>query len=262
MTLAGHSKVALGVLILLVGVGTPVAVFTMMNLNPQNPAANQVELTLLYNAGAMIEADGSRVYIDPVSLPDNYSSYPADAILITHPHGDHYNSTIVQMLQKDGTVNVFPKTMADAITEFDGVGVSPRDHVQVGSINITAFYMYTFAPEGYNASHPIEENYTSYIIEIGEFTVFHAGDSKVIDEYEELTGTIDVALLPLGPGCQTMYRAEVVDAVEIISPKYFVPIHYVPPEESVFSLLHGDQVEAANCELIILEYFASHTFQP
>ena len=262
MALAGHSKTVLGVVILLVGIGTPVGVFVVLNQSAQNPAANLVELTLLYNAGVMIEADGLRVYIDPVNLPGNYSGSPADAILITHPHGDHYSSSVVQMLQKNGTVNVFPETMTEAIAQFDGVGVSPRDHVQVGSINITAFYMYTFAPEGYNASHPREENYTSYIVEIGGFTIFHAGDSKVIDEYQELTGTIDVALLPLGPGCQTMYRAEVVEAIEIISPKYIVPIHYVHPEETVFSSLYGDQVEAADCELITLLYFASHTFQP
>ena len=50
---------------------------------------SDVNVTLLSNAGVMIEADGMRIYIDPVDLPNSYMDYPADAVLITHHHGDH-----------------------------------------------------------------------------------------------------------------------------------------------------------------------------
>jgi L-ascorbate metabolism protein UlaG (beta-lactamase superfamily) len=152
--------------------------------------------------------------------------------------------------------------MTSAIAAFSGIGVSPKDHVQVGSINITAFYMYTTAPEGYNASHPRESNYTSYIIDIDGFTIFHAGDSKNITEYHQLVGRIDLALLPLGPGCQTMYRTEVVDVIKLIQPKYMIPIHFAGQEDVVFITYYGDEIASTTgCEIVHLPYFGGHTFE-
>jgi L-ascorbate metabolism protein UlaG (beta-lactamase superfamily) len=252
------SKIGLILVLAVTVTAVPIGVFLVMN---PAPATNgTVKLTLLSNAGVMIEANGLRIYIDPVNLTADYIK-PADAVLITHDHGDHYDSLIVQMLQKVGTVNVFPKMMTAAIAAHDGVGISPRDYVQVGLVNITAFYMYTFAPEGYNASHPRECNYTSYIIDINGYTIFHAGDSKNIPEYELLNGTIDVALLPLGPGCQTMYRTEVVDAIQVIRPKYLVPIHFLGQEDLVFEIYYADEVSSTTgCQIVRLPYFGSHSF--
>jgi L-ascorbate metabolism protein UlaG (beta-lactamase superfamily) len=262
MISATGSKIGLIVVLAVVVAAVPIGVYLVMSptTNTTPPTTETVKLTLLYNAGVMIEASGLRIYIDPVNLTADYIK-PADAILITHDHGDHYNSSIVQMLQKTGTVNVFPKMMTAAIAAHNGVGVSPRDHVQVGPVNITAFYMYTFAPEGYDASHPREYNYTSYIIDINGYTIFHAGDSKNISEYELLKGTIDVALLPLGPGCQTMYRTEVVDAIQVIRPKYMVPIHFLGQEDLVFEIYYAEEVSSTTgCQIVRLPYFGSHTF--
>ncbi|MHA1968589.1 MAG: MBL fold metallo-hydrolase [Candidatus Hodarchaeales archaeon] len=52
-----------------------------------------ISVRLLNNAGIMIEKKNTRIYIDPYDLPTSYSNYPADAILITHGHGDHYDPT-------------------------------------------------------------------------------------------------------------------------------------------------------------------------
>jgi L-ascorbate metabolism protein UlaG (beta-lactamase superfamily) len=225
--------------------------------------AEGVKLTLLTNAGVMIEANGTRIYIDPIDLPSEYGDSPADAILITHDHGDHYQQSIISMLQKEGTVNVFPKIMEDEIERHDGTGVVPGDEVTVGSITVTAFYMYTYSPTGVDpATHPAERNYTSYIVDIDGFTIFHAGDSKNIPEYEELTGTIDVALLPLGPGCQTMAGSEVVDAIRVIEPGHFVPIHFRGSDNDQFVRRYRTMIESrTECEICNLDYYTSHTFE-
>jgi L-ascorbate metabolism protein UlaG (beta-lactamase superfamily) len=227
------------------------------------PTDQSITLTLLDHAGVMIEAQGLRVYIDPINLEENYSTLPADAILITHNHTDHYQASNVSLLQKEGTVNVFPEIMEDAIAAHDGVGVVPGSTVTVGLIEITAFYMYTTAPEGFESSHPRECNYTSYIVDISGFTIFHAGDSKNITEYEQLTGMIDVALLPIGPGCQTMYNEEVVDAIATIQPRYFIPIHTTELNANLFLYVYGDDIESVSqCEAMVLEDFESHVFEP
>ena len=59
-------------------------------VNTGSIGAEGVNVTLLANAGVMIEADDLRIYIDPIDLPSEYRDMPADAILITHDHGDQY----------------------------------------------------------------------------------------------------------------------------------------------------------------------------
>jgi L-ascorbate metabolism protein UlaG (beta-lactamase superfamily) len=258
--------IAIGAVIVLATAALVSVVIPLLNNEPLNndPVDVSIELTLLNNAGVMIEAKGLRIYIDPYDLPANYSELPADAILTTHPHGDHYQYSTYDLLQTDETVCIFPENMTQEINRHDGIGVNPGDHVQVGDINITAFYMYTFPPEGieFPASHPVEANYTSYIIDIDGFTIFHAGDSKNIDEYQQLTGTIDVAMLPLGPGCQSMADREIVSALEVIEPGFFIPIHWDGDAAEEYCSLYGNLIDQnTDCEILELAHFEAHTFQ-
>ena len=232
-------------------------------VNTGSIGAEGVNVTLLSNAGVLIEADDLRIYIDPIDLPNEYRDKPADAILITHDHGDHYQYATVNMLQKEGTLNVFPEIMDTEIARHDGLGVVPEDEFDIGDIRVRAFYMYTFSPiPGTPASHPEESQYTSYIVDIGGFTIFHAGDSKNLDEYEELTGTINVAMLPLGPGCQTMYEEEVVNVLQVIEPDYFIPIHFTNGANDRFVRSFGRSIEATTeCEICNLDNYMMNTFQ-
>ena len=253
MSLTTKAKIfiSLGVILGITAAGIPAIVIPVNNYN-------SVTFTLLDNAGVMIETRGLRIYVDPINLPDNYSNYPADAVLITHDHGDHYEYGSINRVQKNGTLNVFPAIMTSAISLFDGLAVKPEDQFQVGFITVTAFYMYTFAVDPYPASHPRESNYTSYLIDIDGFTIFHAGDSKNIEEYEDIAGQVDVALLPLGPGCQSMADIEIIDVLDILQPSYFVPIHYEPSGYDSFILSYGHMID---CELIHLVDFSSHKFK-
>ncbi|MFW9797980.1 MAG: MBL fold metallo-hydrolase [Candidatus Thorarchaeota archaeon] len=252
------------ILVVVLGVGTFVG-FTLLNTSP--PAEDTtIVLTLLENAGVMIEADGMRIYVDPINLPSNYSTLPADAVLITHPHGDHYNSTCIDMLQKESTVNLIPKNMTTEVAVHDAVPMEPLDSVQVGDINITAYYMYTevWIDGERFASHPSEANWTSYIIDINGFKIFHAGDTKNLTEYEDISGQMDVVLLPLGPGCQAMEGLEVVDAIAKLQPNYFIPIHFPYNLASeLFIQAYSDEIaDCSDCTAIYLHEWSSYTFEP
>ncbi len=251
MRLGTITKTGLGLILVVTILVAPLIPISYVEATPGD---NAIMLQYLYNAGVRIEAKGVRIYIDPYTLTANFSDLDADAILITHPHADHYNEAWVNALQKNDTVNVFPANMSDEIATHDGVGVNPSDSIQIGPINITAFYMYTIAPEGYDPSHPPEANWTSYIIDIDGFRIFHAGDSKNISEYDQLSGTIDVALLPLGPGCQSMTDYEVVDAIQRIDPDYFIPIHFSEGADAAFIAAYGDDIDdTTDCQIISLD---------
>lgn len=251
MTLTRRIKIiiSLGVIIGAVVVITPSVIVPIAN--------HKISFNLLYNAGVMIENRNIRIYIDPIDLPESYYDLPADIILITHPDGDHYQNESIQLIQRSNTLIVFPKNMTEEIIYFEATGVNPKDQIIYEGITITAFYMYTLPPEGldYPASHPIEANWTSYIIDIGGFTIFHAGDSKNIDEYQELTGKIDLALLPLGPECQTMAEWEVVSALDVIQPKYFTPIHFYLLADDTFIRSYSEYVTVS--KIVHLAYWES-----
>ena len=218
-----------------------------------------IKVTLLNNAGVMIEADGTRVYIDPFDLPDTYSNYPADAILITHEHGDHYDPVSINLIETAETELYFPAIMSVEAATYDANPVVPEDTFEINNFNVTCFYMYTM-PGSLDSSHPQLNNYTSYIIDIDGFTIFHAGDSWNIVEYQQLTGEIDLVLLPLGPGCQTMTDYDVVRVIETIEPNYFIPIHFTDEGKESFIDLFKDDVEDCGCRFINLNYYSSKTF--
>ena len=134
--------------------------------------ANTINVTLIQNAGIMIENKGVRIYIDPYQLTSEYIDLPADAVLITHPHGDHFEGTSINLIDTDDTTIIHPESCTEELGTYADVGVNPMDQIQVEHINITAYYMYTLPVGEYPASHPAEANWTSYIIDIDGLLYF------------------------------------------------------------------------------------------
>ncbi|MFW9806533.1 MAG: MBL fold metallo-hydrolase [Candidatus Thorarchaeota archaeon] len=237
-------------------------VFVLPNLL-ESPT--EIEVTLIYNAGVMIEAKGVRIFIDPLYLPNNYSELSADVILITHPHTDHYNPEDIDEILTNDTLFVCPKNMTGAIEQYDGFGVNPGDSFLVGDINITAFPLYLpDYPSGAPSFHPREANWTSYIIEIDGFTIFHAGDTKYIDEYDQLTGLIDVAFLPIyfdgGLGPLNASLLPIVDAINTIQPRYAILTHYMTANLDIFMTEYSILVDSPSSEILGWAYETSRIF--
>ena len=57
-----------------------------------------VKITWIGHASFMLESTGKRIYIDPYQLTEEYSKLPADAIFITHDHGDHFDESSVKLI--------------------------------------------------------------------------------------------------------------------------------------------------------------------
>ncbi len=262
MTLSRNSIIVLGIIIGVLAVSSAAIIF----LQPTAETQTEIKLNLLLNTGVMIEAEGIRIYIDPLYLPDNYSALPADVILITHPHTDHYSPSDIEDIMTNDTLFVCPNNMTHAIDRFNGIGVNPGDSFQVGNINITAFPLYLDDySSGLPSFHPKEANWTSFIIDIYGFTIFHAGDNKYIDEFEELTGTIDLALLPIyfdpGLGELNMSLLPIIDAIDMIQPRIVIPTHFTDPNREIFMDEYRILVNNTVTEILSLPSYSIRIFE-
>ena len=118
---------------------------------------------------------------------------------------------------------------------------------------------YSYGP----SNHPQNRNFTSYIIDINGFVIFHGGDSKYIDEYEELTGKIDIAFLALyydaGLGPLNCSLQPIIDSIEMIQPNFCVPTHWEFDHDDIFWDEHVPTLED-DCEMLRLGYFTMRTF--
>lgn len=171
--------------------------------------------------------DGSTcVYVDPWKLPDNPP--PADAILVTHDHFDHFSKGDIARIARPGTVLVGPASVTACLAGDEGlklVTVAAGDTVVVGTVTVTALPAYNvnkFRTPGVHF-HPREAGYLGYIIDLDGRRIYHAGDTDVIPEMSTIC--CDIALLPVG-GTFTMTAEEAASACESIDTSLVVPMHF------------------------------------
>jgi L-ascorbate metabolism protein UlaG (beta-lactamase superfamily) len=162
--------------------------------------------------------DGVTIYIDPWGITD---PAPADAVFITHAHGDHFDMDDIEKVRTDRTKFFAPHDVANKLSG-DVVPVKPDDQLQFGSINVTAVRAYNTHPERLEM-HPKSNNWVGYVFDLGGTTYYHAGDTDHVPELDALS--VDVAMVPIG-GTYTMDVPEAAGLVKSIRPQLAVPMHY------------------------------------
>src|SRR5258706_10726555 len=73
-----------------------------------------IVITALGHASVQIEEGGKVIIVDPVAMMADLSkAKPADLILVTDIHGDHFDPAAVAKLRKQGAPVVVPQAVAD-----------------------------------------------------------------------------------------------------------------------------------------------------
>jgi L-ascorbate metabolism protein UlaG (beta-lactamase superfamily) len=173
-----------------------------------------------YRQSALRWTDGElTVYVDPWGTP--LDAPPADLILITHAHFDHFQPEEIARLRGGGAPVVAP---ADVAAELTGVviPVAPGQSHEVAGVRFTTVPAYNVAEERLEM-HPKANGWVGYVLELGGATYYAAGDTDHLPELDAI-GT-DVAFVPIG-GTFTMDVEEAAGLVRAMAPGLAVPYHY------------------------------------
>lgn len=176
-------------------------------------------LTWFRQSAVRYAGDGMNVYIDPWGTAAD--DPPADVILLTHAHFDHYQPHEIERLRKDDTRIVAPKDIASGLSG-DVTAVAPGDSLEVLGVKIQAVPAYNIVEERLDM-HPETNGWVGYVLELDRRTYYHAGDTDALPELERLR--TDVAMVPIG-GTYTMDWREAAGLVKAMSPQVAVPIHF------------------------------------
>ncbi len=169
-----------------------------------------------------ITTAGKEIYVDPFRIEkDNHDAF---AILITHPHYDHFSPEDINKIRKGDTLFVAPMDMKEDILKL-GVKEENIFLVRKNDVVKTPYFSAKCIPS-YNLKkeyHPKSAGWLGYLININDKSVYVLGDSDLTPEAQEVK--CDIVLVPIG-GTYTMNALEGAKLVNEIKPKIAVPTHY------------------------------------
>jgi L-ascorbate metabolism protein UlaG (beta-lactamase superfamily) len=183
-------------------------------------------LDWLGHSGFRLRVGRAFVYIDPYRVPEG--SPPADLILITHGHYDHFSPQDVERLSTRHTWLVGPAAVAERVSG-QVHSIAPGellDEELVRGVQVAAVAAYNTSKrdaEG-RVFHPRAAGWVGYELNVRGERLYHSGDTDVIPEMDSVTG-VDVALLPVS-GVYVMTAQEAAEAARRIAPQVAVPMHW------------------------------------
>ena len=162
------------------------------------------------------------IYIDPFKIEKNYND--ADIVFITHDHYDHYSEEDIDKVINENTIIIIPeelltKLLRKGINKNAIITVEPNEKYMVQGIKFETIPAYNTN----KTFHPKENGWVGYSITLDDIRYYIAGDTDITEENRKVK--CDVAFVPVG-GTYTMDFKEAAQLINIIKPKFAIPVHY------------------------------------
>ena len=172
------------------------------------PDQRNFTLTFIGHASVKLKTkDGKVIYIDP-QYPTGDFSEPADFVLVTHDHEDHVPNKNVA--RKDNCVDI---TWNEALVTDHTYHTFEYDNLKIEAV-----------PAGGNPYHHME-SCVGYLVSFDGVTVYHSGDTSMIDEMNNLKDKkIDYAMYPVD-GVYNMKAKEATEVANLVGAEHNIPIH-------------------------------------
>lgn len=223
-----------------------------------------ITLTFHGHACFVLEADGTRVILDPFLTgnpaadiePDKLPKI--DAVLLSHGHGDHLGDA-VPIAKRHGATVVATYELA----QFCGKHGATVHPMHIGGAHQFPFGKVKLVPAFHGGMVEGDDgrfttNPCGLLVTMGGRTVYHCGDTALTLEMQLLQGRVDAMLVPIGDNF-TMGIEDAVRAVEFVRPRVVIPMHY-----NTWDLITADpqafkQQVGSRAEVVILAPGRSHT---
>ena len=183
---------------------------------------SQGDLTVqpLNHSAIRFEFKGKQYYVDPAGEAAWDKLPKADAIFITHEHGDHLNPKVIDQIKKEGTV--IYANAASVKKAGSGQAIEVGEKKQVLDITVEAVPAYNLDPDR-QKFHPKDRKDNGYVLTFGDKRVYVAGDTEGTPEMKALKD-IAIAFLPINLP-YTMTPEAAVEAARAFKPRILYPYH-------------------------------------